>query len=210
MINYYILDTETDGLLPKMHSIIEYSIIRCSDRVQLTRQLKSLYPRNASADALKITGKTINDLYKGIGQEEAIADFEAFIEQDGCQPNARCLVCHNVSFDRRFLHALWERHKKRFPFDLFMDTVPFAKRLATKQGHVKPKVKLEMAMDLFGLKKFAGAHTASGDTRNTYVLWKHLMDSGIDYLDLIKQVPHFVAGQIPSDEDIDDVMSEFE
>jgi len=69
-------------------------------------------------------------------------------------------------------------------------------------GNPKAKVKLDLVMDLFGLKKYSGLHTAKGDSRNTYILWKYLMDSNIEYLDLIKQFPH--GNQEYSMEDIEE------
>lgn len=208
-LHFYVLDTETTGLSLKVHQICEYSIIRCSDCVQLTRQIKVANPKNASWDALKITGKTIQDLYKGIEPQQAIIDFHNFIDKDGVKPNARCLIGHNISFDRKFLHAMWETENKTFPFDLYLDTVMLAKRLAAQQGNPKARVKLDMAMDLFGLKKFAGLHTAQGDARNTYMLWKHLMDKNIEYVDLIKQMPHIIKGQETlSEEDINNLLDE--
>ena len=200
---YYVIDTETTGLLPKMHEMCEYSIIRCSDRVQLSRQIKVDNPRNASADALAVTGKTIEDLSKGISKVAAIRDLHDFVEQDGLTSAHRCLIAHNASFDKRFLHHLWDKHEFSFPFDCWLDTIPMCKRLAAQIGQPKAKVKLDLAMDLFGLKKMAGLHTAKGDSRNTYILWKHLMDSGVEYVDLIKVFPHRKT-EVFTTEDMDD------
>lgn len=187
---FYVLDTETNGLSIQIHEICEYSIIRCSDKTQLSRQIKVDKPLNASFDALRITGKTIEDLKQGISKQQAIKDFNEFIEQDGLTPAHRCVIAHNSNFDKRFIHHLWKQYNSEFPCDLWLDTIPLSKRLAAQMGQPKAKVKLEAAMDLFGLKKVAGLHTAAGDARNTYYLWKHLMESGIEYLDLIKQFPH--------------------
>jgi len=191
-IHWYIADLETTGLKIGYAEICEYSIIRATDRVQLSRQIRVDNVKNASYDALKITGKTIEDLYRGISKQQAIDDFHSFIEQDNLTPAYRCLVGHNIyAFDRKFLHHLWEQYGKEFPFDMYLDTVPLCKRLAAQMGQPKAKVNLDAAMDLFGLKKVAAkAHSAKGDSRNTYYLWKHLMDSGVEYIDLIKQHPH--------------------
>lgn len=188
-IHWYILDTETSGLMIGNHEICEYSVIRCADKVQLSRQIKVDKPENANADALRITGKTIADLKMGIGKKQAIEDFNEFIEQDGLTPAHRCIIAHNASFDRRFMHHLWKQYGFDFPCDLWLDTIPMAKKLTAQMGQPKAKVKLEAAMDLFGLKKEAGLHTAKGDTRNTYHLWNHLISKNIPYLDLVKQFP---------------------
>lgn len=200
---FYILDTETTGLKVGEQEIVEISIIRCSDKTQLTRTIKALKPKNASYDALMITGKTMRDLERGITQTEAINDVDNFLQKDGLSCAHRCIVAHNASFDRRFLHHLWEQHGKSFLADLWLDTIPFAKRLAANMGKPKAKVKLDAALDLFGLKKYGGMHTAKGDSRNTYVLWKHLMDSNIEYIDLIKQIPHRKLDEV-TEEDLND------
>lgn len=194
---YYVLDTETTGLLEKnVHEIFEYSIIRCSDKVQLTRQIRVDNPRNASADALMVTGKTIEDLKQGIGKKQAVREFNAFLEQDGGTPAHRCICAHHAMFDRKFCHFLWKQQGVDFLADYWLDTIPWCKRLAAQMGQPKAKVKLEMAMDLFGLKKYAGSHSASGDSRNLFKLWSHLMDAKIPYIDLIKP---FIQRTLPPD-----------
>lgn len=65
-INFYILDTETTGLSTKLHDVIEISIIRCSDKNQMTKNIKADNPKNASLEALKVNGKSISDLYNRI------------------------------------------------------------------------------------------------------------------------------------------------
>lgn len=191
-IIWYVLDTETNGLKSEggFHEICEISIIRCSDKTQLTRTVRVNNIKNSSYDALKITGKTIDDLKNGVSKLEAINDVDAFLQQDGLTPAHRCIVAHNSNFDLRFLHHMWREQNKDFLADLWLDTIPLSKRLAAQMGQPKAKVKLEMAMDLFGLKKYGGNHTAKGDSRNTFILWKHLMNSDIEYIDLIKQFPH--------------------
>ena len=186
---YYILDTETTGLRVGEQEIVEISIVRGVDRVQLTRTIRALNPKAASYDALMITGKTQADLLKGISKIQAINDVDDFLQQDGLTPAHRCIVAHNAPFDKRFMHHMWGEKNRDFLADLWMDTIPLCKRLAAQMGQPKAKVKLELAMDLFGLKKVAGTHTAKGDSRNTYTLWKHLMNSNIEYIDLIKQFP---------------------
>ena len=198
---YYILDLETTGLKPNYNEIIELSIIRYSDRVQLTRQVKAEFPKRASYDALQICNKTLEDLYIGIPKLQAVADVEDFFGRDKRNSSARCIVGHNISFDRRFLHALWESHNKNFAAGHYLDTKDLSKRFLKSKGIEKPALKLGDCLDHFGLKKFANSHTAKSDTRATYTLFKHLMDQKIDYLDLIKSHPHRVIK-----EDLNDML----
>lgn len=211
-LQYYVLDLETTGLSEKLHAITELSVIRCSDRFQLTRQVKvdPFKMKFISADALKITGKTIQDLKSGVEPLQLVEDFETFLNKDKLTPSHRVIVGHNViNFDRKFLHSLWKSQEKSFPADYFLDTVPFAKRLAAQMGQPKAKMKLDAAMDFFGLKKVANAHTAKGDSRATYHLWRHLMDKGVDYIDLIKPFPHNKPVDI-SDDDVNELMGELD
>ncbi len=203
---YYVADLETNGLKTGFHEICELSIIRCSDRMQLSRQVKVNHPLNSSYDALRITNKTIQDLAKGISKQTLIQEVEEFIAEDKATPAHRCLTGHNINFDKRFLHHLWDQHQKSFPIDLFLDTLPLSKRMAAQMGQGKAKLKLENALELFGLKKTGISHSAKGDTQHTYLLWKHLMDNNVEYLDLIKRLPHHPELEEP--ENLADVMDE--
>jgi DNA polymerase III epsilon subunit-like protein len=191
-IIYYVLDLETNGLQCKddFHEICELSILRASDRVQLTREVKVDKPQNSSLDALKIIKKTAQDLRRGISKEQLVKDVEDFLSEDGLNSAHRCLIGHNIiSFDKKFLWRLWERHNKRFPFDLYLDTFQMSKAHSKKLGIVKPQLNLKAACDLFKVKTVDGAHQALADTRNAYLLWRKLMDE-MDYLPLIKRLPH--------------------
>lgn len=185
-MHYYIIDSETSGLSSKDHSIVEISIIRELDKVQLTKTIKCPNPEKASLDALKITGKTKSDLYKGISQLEAISICNQFISEDGASPNKRCIIAHNASFDRRFIHTMWEKYSEEFPADYWVDTMAIM-RAYNKQLGIKSSVKLIDSCDSLGITKVAGLHNAKSDTRNTYKLWKKLTeDLKMDYLPYIQ------------------------
>jgi DNA polymerase III epsilon subunit-like protein len=190
-IAFYILDLETNGLVSGgFHEICEFSILRASDRVQLTRQVKVDKPKNSSLDAMTITKKSMADYAKGISKSQLVADAEKFLSEDGLTPAHRCLVGHNIiNFDRKFLWALWGRYSKEFPFELFLDTLHMAKAAAKKKQLIKPKLNLSAACEIFGVKKVAGEHNALSDTRNCFFLWEKLMKE-IDYLDHISRMPH--------------------
>lgn len=203
-IEYYILDTETTGLSLNMHEIFEISVIRCKDKVQISRTIKADNPKMASYDALKITNKTIQDLYRGISKEQAIKEVNDFFNQDGLTPSNRCIVGHNVvAFDKRFLHHLWQSYNQEFPADLWLDTLSLSKKIAKSQGHIKAKVNLHAALDLFGIKKLAEAHNAKIDSRNNYLLWNYFKENHPDWLEHIKQFPHKIE-----EDNTDDLLKE--
>jgi DNA polymerase III epsilon subunit-like protein len=201
-IVYYIIDLETTGLKANYHEPTEIGIIRAVDRVQLWRQIKCEYPERASYDALVVTKKTLSDLEKGITQEQVVEECDKFFNEDGLTPAHRCIVGHNIySFDRRFLHALWESVGKEFPAHLFLDTIPMIKAYAKQIGLVKPKVNLHAACDIAGVKKLSDSHNAKVDSRNSYLLWKNLVeDKKIDYLPFVKTAQHIVNKNIEDEE----------
>lgn len=204
-LEYYIVDTETTGLKCGHHEMTEIGIIRAKDRVQLWKQIRCDYPERASFDALAITKKTLADLSNGFDKEQVVEECEKFFSQDGLTPQHRCIVGHNIfSFDKRFLFALWESVGKTFPAALWLDTIPMFKKYAKDIGLVKPKYNLHAACDHTGVKKISEAHNAKVDSRNSYLLWKNLVDEKkVDYLPFIKTAVHEVASSNDIEEGLD-------
>jgi DNA polymerase-3 subunit epsilon len=204
-LHYYVIDTETTGLKADHHEMTEIGIIRCSDRVQLWRQIVCEYPERANFDALAITKKTLADLEKGHDKRAVVAECNKFFAEDGSTPAGRVIVAHNASFDRRFLHALWAQCGEAFPAHLWLDTMSLTREYAKKQGIVKPKVNLHASCDLVGIKKISEAHNAKVDSRNTYLLHRELVEQkNVDYLPFIKTEIHVVAAAPTVDGDDDE------
>lgn len=190
-LKYYVIDTETTGLKSGHHEMTEIGIIRCTDRVQLWRKIKCEYPERASYDALMITKKTMADLETGHNNSDVVTECNKFFNEDGATSAHRVIIAHNASFDRKFLHALWEKNGQEFPAHLWLDTIALTREYAKKIGLVKPKVNLHAACDIAGIKKISEAHNAKVDSRNTYLLHKDLVeDKKIDYLPFIKTAIH--------------------
>jgi DNA polymerase III epsilon subunit-like protein len=188
-IFFYVADCETTGLNNLYHEVCELSIIRCSDRMQLSREVIVEKPENSSFDALRITGKTMEDLKRGITKLELINEVHQFLSEDGIAPTHRCLVGHNISFDRNFLCAMWGKYNKKFPFDLYLDTIHMFKAFSKRRGDGKVKANLTAACEATGIKKLGSAHSAKTDTKHTFLLWQELSKT-IDFLDHIKHIPH--------------------
>ena len=202
-IVFYVIDLETTGLKVGYHEPTEIGIIRAVDRVQLWRNIKCERPENASYDALAITKKTLVDLQNGFDLDKVVEECDRFFSEDGLTPAHRCIVGHNIfTFDKKFLHNMWEKFRKEFPAHLWLDTIPMTRHYAKQIGLVKPKVNLHAACDITGVKKLSSAHNAKTDTRNTYLLWKNLVeDKKVDYLPFVKTAIH----TLPVDADLDDV-----
>lgn len=203
-IEFYCIDTESNGLKVDWNELTQLCCIRVKDRVQFDRTIRCHYPERSQAMALQITGKTHDDLRKGDEKLAVIEAFEEYIKSDGLTNKHRCIIVHNVSFDKRFLHALWAQYGKVFPADLWVDTIPMTRAFGKKQGIVKPETKLESALKLLGVtRKSAGKHNAISDTRNLFHLWNKLIETE-DYLQYIKTMPHCIDGDVTTDDESGD------
>jgi DNA polymerase III alpha subunit (gram-positive type) len=197
-LHYYVVDTETTGLSAKYHEMTEIGIIRCIDRVQLHRNIKCTYPERANFDALKITNKTMADLEKGHEKSAVVAECNKFFAEDGASPAHRVIVAHNASFDRRFIHALYESVGEEFPAHLWLDTIALVKDYAKKIGLNKPKegFGLHSACDIIGIRKFSDAHNAKVDSRNCFLLHRNLTEEKkVNYLPFIKTAIHSIQSE---------------
>lgn len=222
-IQYYIIDTETTGLKANFHEMTEIGIIRATDRMQLWRQIKCEYPERANFDALAITKKSMADLERGFDKNKVVEECDKLFAEDGLTPAHRCIVAHNAPFDRRFLHALWEQCGKAFPAHLWLDTIPMVKDwLKTadqtkvqiiKTATGKPSTQLHACCDMVGIKKISEAHNAKVDSRNTYLLFRNLMDEKkIDHLKYFKTEVHApnLGSNTDDGEGLDPALLDFE
>lgn len=213
-LKFYVIDTETTGLKSGYHEITEVGIIRCDDRVQLHRSVICNYPERASYDALKITKKTIADLSKGFDKSAVVKECNELFANDGLTAAHRCIIAHNAAFDRKFLHALWESVGEEFPAHLWLDTIALTQKFIkqsdvstlniTKTATGRVSTALAAACDTVGVKKIERAHDAKVDSRNTYLLWKKLVeDHKIDYLPEIKTSIHSIKKDTDADPGLD-------
>lgn len=186
-LQYYIIDVETNGLSHQMHEMTEISVIRLSDKVQISRNIKCKYPERSSLDSLRITHKTMEDLKNGDDPEKVINDVNNFLAQDGAKDTERCIIAHNANFDVKFCNAMWQNYGSIFPFRYQLCTWQMSKFFLKKIGETKQKSNLSDICDFFKLKKYANAHSAKTDTRHTYHLYNRLIsESYIDVLNFIK------------------------
>jgi len=190
MINYYIVDLETNGTAVNYHEVTQISAVRCSDLVQFNRFIKIKYPERSNKTALEVTNTTIEDLSRGKPAAEVIDDFESWLTSDGYNSEGRCIVGHNiVNFDRKFLHALWADNKKVFPANLWLDTIPYWKEWHVNTTGVKSrKSNLEFALTSLGVTPKGPSHSAKVDTQNNYVLWKKLSETNLKKSKFIKRI----------------------
>lgn len=200
MIKYYILDTETTGLKTGYHEINQISIIRVEDGFQKSWNIAVENPKHASAQALQIQNKTKADLKIGITIQEAIKGVNEFLHEDGLNEASRCFIGHNVSFDRRFMQAAWEKEKQKLMADLWLCTKKYMKAYVNKVGDAEVKKKQgeeekvkygqDRCLEGVGLTPKFGAHSASIDCQNCLTLYKFLNGQGLNEVRVIENKPH--------------------
>lgn len=194
---FYVIDTETTGLKLDYHEMNQISIIRASDKSQITEDIKVKFPNNANFQALEIQNKTKTDLKKGLPLQTVVEKIDEWIKSDGEKQAARCMIAHNAAFDKKFCEAAWKECGKVFPADLWLCTIQLAKlyvkkycmaeKIAQAQGETKPKFALNKFCEAVGITPKVGAHNAEVDSMNTLDLFNYLIKAKTEYVSLIKR-----------------------
>jgi DNA polymerase III epsilon subunit-like protein len=189
MYNYsfYVCDTETTGLDPYMHDVIELSLLRMSDGVQKTWCLKPINIKNVDAAALRINQHKIEDLnhttpygretYKD--PEKVIVEIENWVMNDGVSTDYRALIGQNILFDKNMLEHLWKKCNAydSFPFGRrFLDTMIIEFFLDLAKDSISDSYSLSSIAKKYGIKN-EKSHTAAADVRCT----KEVFDKQLEF-----------------------------
>jgi DNA polymerase III epsilon subunit-like protein len=154
-----------------------------------------MFPERSSPDALRVTGKTIEDFENGEDVVTVVNKFNEFFAMDGSDSKSRCIIGHNIfNFDKKFLHAMWESADSVFPADMWLDTLTLTKAYLKSMGPIKKGVKtnLEAACDMFGVKKASAFHSAKTDSRYNFFLYEKMLEARVNMIQHIKIFPHAV------------------
>jgi DNA polymerase III alpha subunit (gram-positive type) len=196
----YVCDTETTGLIPGTHEIIELSLYRLDlenpdNNDQKTWLVRALKPDTIQDEALAVSGhlredilcltKTGKDTYKH--PLDVVASIESWIGHDDMSANDRVLAGQNIIFDYEHMEHLWKSQGSydTFPFTtgynkLLLDTKLLTIAIDICVGKKRSQYSLGSLIKAFGIKK-EKAHRADADVRMT----KDLL---VKYLNVIKPV----------------------
>lgn len=151
------LDTETTGLDPDKHELIEFAAIKhhpSDDTVEVLEfKIRPENIKTASPVALEVNGYTEEGWSDAISISDALPQIKDFIY--GC-----IVIGHNVSFDLGFIRASFKRHGLGRSLVRSADTLHMAREYLWNKG--LPNFKLESVCDYYGVSN-AGAHTALAD-----------------------------------------------
>lgn len=185
----YISDTETTGLDPEQHEVIELSMSRLIpqedgsyNEEQKSWLLKALKPQTISDEALAVNGHKREDILhiSKYGKENyqhpsaAIDDIEMWMLGDNVSAMDRIFAGQNPNFDIDMLKALWKRNgrtEEDFPFAVergnrVIDTKMIVTLFDICTGRRRKYYGLGKLVKACGVKKDK-AHRADGDVRMT-------------------------------------------
>lgn len=182
----YIADTETTGMDPKIHDVVEISMCRVfldgtKEEEQRTWHLKPLNPDQMEDKALEVNKLKREDL-RGLTKEgrekyhepaKVVAEIERWMMEDDMSSFDRVLLGQNIVFDKNMLEALWEKvgNTDTFPFEVknnnrLIDTKQLAILIDLCTGVRRQYYNLSNLVKDFGVKK-GKAHVAAEDVRMT-------------------------------------------
>ena len=161
---FVVTDTETTGLKPEEHRIIEIGAVKVEEGTVVDRFEQLVNPRRSIPGKItKLTGITTGMVFEAPPIEEVLPEYVAFLGEG-------ILTAHNLSFDKGFLDAERERlGRSALPNDTLC-TVRLARRLLP-------------GLDSKGLSRLVqfydidmnGRHRAMGDAEATGVVLRKLL-----------------------------------
>ncbi len=191
----YVVDTETTGLDPLKHDVIEVCIWRIGEDSSRTWCMKALNPETIEDKALKINGHKREDILhltkegkeKYLHPDVVLPEIEEWIMQDGSSAEERVFIGQNPDFDYKFMYNWWKRmgHPEDFPFGFWrnedenlgytLDTIQLARWIDLLIGKKRKFYNLGGLVKAFGIKK-AQAHRADGDVQMTKDLYEKMSE----------------------------------
>lgn len=158
---YAVVDVETTGLFPGgSDRIIEIAVIRLDAHGIMLSEYSTLVNPGRDIGATHIHGITSSEVLNAPTFKDIIGDVILHI-------HGASLVAHNVSFDRRFLRAEFERLNYGIPDIPCFCTM----QLSKYADRGVPSRRLDVLCDYFGIDP-GKAHTAYADAKATVELFK--------------------------------------
>jgi DNA polymerase III epsilon subunit family exonuclease len=171
-----IVDTETTGLDPKEHEVIDFGAISLEEQGDGTYKvinkikfkIKPKHIEKAQPTALKINGYEENKWAKAKLFEEHAQKIKEVIE------NSEMLLGQNLIFDIRFLISEFKRCNLKPPkFPEYIDTKEMASGLV-KEGKIK-RSSMDYLCEHFNITVSGRTHTALVDCERTFLVWQKLL-----------------------------------
>lgn len=167
-----VVDVETTGLAPRRNRIVEIAVVLMSADGTIQGEFETLLNPERDVGPTRVHGITAGQVLRAPKFAEVAGEIAALL-------NPRFIVAgHNVSFDKNFLRAEFDRIDVQMPELSVLCTC----RLVGRQN-------LKSACDEFGVKFIGDHHRAIVDARNTAALLHHLIDAEIVDWSLLQAHP---------------------
>ena len=177
-MNYIYLDTETTGLNPSQHSIVQLSgIIKTKDREETFNfKMKPYHNEEVDPIAAKVTGYTTEEVYTW---EDSSVVFKQFIDlldsfniTYGTKFN---LVGYNVGFDSDFIREWFKINGKNWGYYVwfpYIDVMSMANlHFIGNRAKIKNFKLTTIYFEVFG-RDFPSPHDALSDVKATIELFE--------------------------------------
>ena len=178
-----VFDTETSGLNPDKHEILEVALLSFvldqEGNNYLLKEFESkIKPERiylANQKALDINGYNDADWAGAPSLPEVVEQMRPIIEKSDI------FLGQNMLFDMRFLDENCKRHNIVCPeFPAYIDTKEMADKLV--QAEWLQRSGMDYLVEHYGVEVSGRAHTALVDCWRTFKVWENLLnDSGNEY-----------------------------
>lgn len=179
-MNYLYLDTETTGLDPLRHSIVQLSgIIKVgSKEVSFNFKMKPYHNEEVDPYATQITGLTTEEVYSWEDPSEVFRQFVELLDSFNITYSTKFnLVGYNVGFDDEFVREWFKLNGKNWGYYVwfpYIDVMSLANIYFIQSRHLIKNFKLgTIYKEIFG-KEFANAHDAFFDIIATKELFEFI------------------------------------
>lgn len=173
MRDLVVIDTETSGLDPNVHEVIELAAVRLHPTTLEVKaeHCEKVVPQNiekAEPKALQVNGYTPEKWADATPRRDALINFSRV-----CQNGV--WVGHNAQFDRRFVMAAFWREKMPMPAMDYRQVCTVSMGWPLVATGKLTSVSLENLCNYFGIDN-TGAHSALVDVYRTIEVYRRLME----------------------------------
>jgi len=168
-MNLIILDTETTGLNPFKHELVEIGAVRMSDGETFEVKVHPMDIKNADPKALEINGYNKKEwIDDGYLLENGLKLLTEFVGKNGST-----LMTYNISFDKAFLEKAYRECDLPYPFHYApLDLMTWVWSKVEMGGRVPS---LKDACLLYGIDPEPSVHRALQGALTAFEVYKKLI-----------------------------------
>lgn len=181
-VRYLFIDTETTGLTPGFHEVIEIGCVLTEPRLDLfgkeefvevsarAWRMHPTLPERAQAGAMRVNGYGTRDWSDAVSHPQALRELAEY-------GKGSVFIAQNVTFDWNFLVEEGKRHGVPLAEGIFtrkFDLMSMAFQYARTMDPQLKRFSLSAMCEHFGVKNSA-AHEALSDARAAFAVFKRLV-----------------------------------